>query len=203
MLILLPLNNRIEWRHAPVITLTLILVNAVIFYALQGNDNKIDEQASKYYFESGLAQYESEVYPKFLENQKENETLLSLQHSIRGLDPVLSAAYLQSYTDLDYAYQKAITNGRILNISDKLLQNTRKHRQQYQKILSKSTYRNYSLRPAQPTWVTFLTHMFLHADSAHLWGNMLFLFLVGFSVETILGGKIFFLMYLGNPPIIN
>lgn len=44
--------------------------------------------------------------------------------------------------------------------------------------------------------VTYLTSMFLHGSPMHLFGNMLFLFIVGFAVERALGSGQFLLSYL-------
>lgn len=43
---------------------------------------------------------------------------------------------------------------------------------------------------------TVITSMFMHADFDHLWGNMIFLFLVGIFIERRLGTAKFLLFYL-------
>src|SRR5256885_12649629 len=48
-----------------------------------------------------------------------------------------------------------------------------------------------SMRP-----VTWITAAFLHVDTSHLVGNMLFLFMFGFSVELMLGRGTYLLFYL-------
>ena len=54
----------------------------------------------------------------------------------------------------------------------------------------------YGLTPAYPTWVTRVSHMFLHGSVSHLLGNMIFLFIVGFVVERLLGSGRFLVCYL-------
>src|SRR5438128_2130775 len=43
------------------------------------------------------------------------------------------------------------------------------------------------LIPADSTWYTYLTSMFVHAGFFHLLGNMLYLFLFGCCVEDMIG----------------
>lgn len=54
----------------------------------------------------------------------------------------------------------------------------------------------YSLRPAQPITAFLLGHMLLHDNGMHLLGNMVFLLLIGFVVEAVLGSGPFLLLYL-------
>jgi membrane associated rhomboid family serine protease len=52
------------------------------------------------------------------------------------------------------------------------------------------------LIPADSTWHTFLTSMFVHSGFFHLLGNMLYLFLFGCCVEDIIGRWRFLALYL-------
>jgi len=53
----------------------------------------------------------------------------------------------------------------------------------------------YAFVPANPDAITLFTHMFLHADIFHLLGNMLFLWVFGKHVESVLGGRRFTILY--------
>ncbi|MDD5034764.1 MAG: rhomboid family intramembrane serine protease [Methylococcaceae bacterium] len=55
---------------------------------------------------------------------------------------------------------------------------------------------HYGFIPAEHRPITFLTHTFLHGSLGHLVGNMIFLFLMGFAVETTLGSGLYLLFYL-------
>ena len=58
------------------------------------------------------------------------------------------------------------------------------------------TYR-FGFRPAQFSWLTLFTSLFLHGSLLHLAGNMLFLFIFGDNVEYRLGRIPYLLTYLG------
>lgn len=55
---------------------------------------------------------------------------------------------------------------------------------------------NYGFIPAEHRPLGFLTHMFMHGGLGHLIGNMLFLFLIGFALETALGSLLYLAFYL-------
>ena len=53
-------------------------------------------------------------------------------------------------------------------------------------------------KPGAPEWMDLLYAMFLHANLAHLAGNMLFLWIFGDNVEHRLGRLTYFFAYLGT-----
>lgn len=55
---------------------------------------------------------------------------------------------------------------------------------------------NLGLVPANPTWFSWITSMFVHAGLFHLLGNMIYLFLFGACVEDLIGRGWFLLFYL-------
>ncbi len=56
----------------------------------------------------------------------------------------------------------------------------------------------FTLNPATPMLVQFVSYQFLHANWAHLLGNMLFLYVFGNSVEDRLGKVGYLAFYLGG-----
>ena len=50
--------------------------------------------------------------------------------------------------------------------------------------------------PAEPTWVSLFTSLFVHAGILHLLGNMLFFFVSGPFIEDVYGRPLFTLLYL-------
>jgi membrane associated rhomboid family serine protease len=57
---------------------------------------------------------------------------------------------------------------------------------------------HFGLIPAEKTWYTFITHMFVHAGFFHVLGNMVYLFLFGSCVEDTIGRWQYVLFYLAG-----
>lgn len=68
------------------------------------------------------------------------------------------------------------------------------HRQGVEAI--EAFYHQHGLVPAEITPASLASHQFLHGGPGHLLGNMLMLFLLGFTVEHALGGGRYLLSYL-------
>lgn len=198
MLMLLPLDKKVDWKNPPTVTLLLILINAIIFYAFQGNDESIEHEAARFYQKSGLAKMEAPVYQKYLDSQKESQKLESEPdyNFAEMANNNESLQVLRIYADRDYGYKLALEEKNIAGISASDLSQLQTKRKEYLTLLDDSTFRNYSLRPADTSIITLFSHMFLHADNGHLWGNMLFLFIVGYVVEAVLGRWLFLFAYL-------
>ena len=64
----LPLDRKPDWRHPPIMTLLLILVNLVCFFILQVNDEQYRHDALNYYLSSDLAEIELPAYRRYLED---------------------------------------------------------------------------------------------------------------------------------------
>ncbi len=62
---------------------------------------------------------------------------------------------------------------------------------------------NLGLIPAEKTWLTWFTSMFVHAGFFHCAGNMIYLFLFGACVEDLMGRAWFALFYLAGGLIAN
>jgi len=199
MLMLLPLDKKVDWKHPPVVTILLVIINAFIFYAFQSHDDAIEVEAAQFYWDSGLAKLEARVYPKYLEQQGNKQQLRHFEQALGAVDEsdsVYYSEYLRSFTDSDYGYKQALSQGKIAKVSDTDIARIQTKRELYLAKFDYSTFRNYSLRPAETNLITLFSHMFLHANNGHLWGNMLFLLLVGYVVEAVLGSWLFLLAYL-------
>jgi len=57
-------------------------------------------------------------------------------------------------------------------------------------------YRSFGYVPAEPTWYAPLTCLFIHAGFWHLVGNMLFLYLIGATIEDRYGRVAYAILYL-------
>jgi hypothetical protein len=61
-MLIIPLTKKISWRNPPIITISIILFNCLVFFLLQSGDTQKHFEASEYYFTSGLARIEVPRY---------------------------------------------------------------------------------------------------------------------------------------------
>lgn len=186
-MLLIPLTDKISWRNPPIITILLVLINCLVYFLFQFNDNEKYVEAEEYYFNSGLAEIEIAQYVKY-RNPSNND--LSIYHANGELDKDKA---LQQYQDMmkDYAYLEKLFNQEIISPQDHEFYQWRQLRDEYEDRRSHIVAFNYGFIPAKSKPVSFVTHMFLHGGIAHLLGNMIFLWLVGCMLE-MGGGKTFY-----------
>ncbi|MDH5650047.1 MAG: rhomboid family intramembrane serine protease, partial [Gammaproteobacteria bacterium] len=175
-------------------TLLLVIINCAVFWGPQRDDDAALNEAVAYYFESDLGAIEIPLYEQFLQDRK--PAYHSILHSDPELRPMIppAAILLEIYSHEDFITDlpDVLRN----SLDPPQLEIWWRHHDQVKKILSRVTWFNYGMRPAYTGPTEMLTHMFLHGGIGHLLGNMLFLMLVGYVVEMILGKTIYLFSYL-------
>lgn len=179
----IPLDRKPSWQNPPLLTLLLILLNVLVYYVFQFNDDNQERIAMDYYFSSNLPELEIPRYQKFLYNSS---------------SPLSDDNKLQFFWEMqtDGEYLKLLNNDQIIQPGETVYGDWKKQRQEFNELLNDIFSYRFSLKTSEPTVTTIFSHMFLHADTGHLVGNMLFLFLFGFVLEIILGRTMFISMYL-------
>ncbi len=178
-MLLIPLTDKISWRNPPIVTIFLILINCLVYFIFQFNDNQKYFEAEQYYFNSGLAEIEIKRYISY-RNPSNND--LSIYHPNGKLDEDNAS---RQYQDMmkDYAYLEKLVHEQIITPQDPEYLPWRQLRDEYEHRRSDIVALNYGFIPAKSKPVSFLTHMFLHGGLGHLLGNMIFLWLVGCMLE--------------------
>lgn len=187
---LIPFDRKPDWRHPPLATILLILANILIFLIFQSGDGRRMRDAVRYYFESGLARIELLRYSNELKGISQPPTTNS------AADPGSLSIGALFQMQRDKSYMERLRDGRIITPRDAQYAEWRPKRVEFDRLLNRVTSERLGLRPAQVDGPSLLAHMFLHGSMAHLVGNMLFLFAVGFMVEAMLGGWLFVASYL-------
>jgi membrane associated rhomboid family serine protease len=182
-MLIVPVENRPDWKNPPLATLLLILVNVLVFFVYQGRDAQKIEQSYRYYAESGLFEREHQPFLAFV---KQNET--AAPDDIHAL-AVQSAAQFQ-HAAYDPAFAHAVH--RALDGDAQW----RANRSQFDALVATISSQAYAFNAAETRPVTWITNMFLHGSVMHLVGNMVFLFLFGFALEIAVGRGMFLLLYL-------
>lgn len=191
-MLIIPVSRRPDWRHPPFVTLLLILLNCLIFFGLQGGDDKRTEKAYRYYADSTLADIELPRYVKHLQDsgQTSDATLASAALEKNRWPRVLME--MESNT----AFMKRLRNGAVVLPDEADYASWRRQRDEFDRLKHSSIVDRFGFKPAEPTLAGLIGHMFLHANFDHLLGNMAILFIVGYMVEEALGKRRYLAFYL-------
>ncbi|WP_426337813.1 rhomboid family intramembrane serine protease [Pseudoduganella sp. S-14] len=187
-MIIIPVENRPDWKNPPVATLLLILVNVLVFFVYQGKDPQRMEQSYRWYVESGLYEREKEPFRHYLSRTRPE------------LREDLDAAGGQATPQLrDAQFQHAAYDSQFSQALHQELDGDpewREDRSRFEQLVNSVSGKAYAFNAREARWDTWITSMFLHGDFGHLLGNMVFLFLFGFALEIAIGRGVFLLLYL-------
>ena len=190
-MIIIPFDKKLDWKNPPVITLALIVINVLIFLLFQLYDDEKIQQASHYFYRSGLAEIELPHFKQALLKQGDSEFVEQWQGSIKQKH---SPWFF--YMETNKAFMADLQNDQIIKPTDSLYLKWRSKRSQLNEMFTNIITWNYSLKAGQPRLITFFSHMFLHANISHLIGNMIFLLAVGFIVELSMSRSLYLFSYL-------
>lgn len=199
---IIPLEKAIDWKRPPLVTLLLILGCAAILFGVQNHENRKYAAQFDFYFASSLPHLELPRYATMLNDEEEDIDPESLQALLntdyRQLDE--SRQYflqgLLLHMQNNASFMARLHDGKIVTADNAEFGNWQVQRKRFDALTFQPVNKMYGFTPAEHKPLTFLTHMFLHGDTGHLIGNMLFLFLVGFTVEMALGSALYLLCYV-------
>ena len=191
-MLIIPLTEKISWRNPPIITLGIILLNCLIFFLFQGDDTEKHIKASEYYFTSGLAQIEVPRYIAYREGR-----LHKIDDSFVA-DSIAEDTLVQYYLEMqrDSLFLEKLSHDEIINPASLLYEDWKGLRIEYETQLSQIVSLSYGFRPAHKSVLTSFTYMFLHGSFGHLFGNMIFLWIVGCMLEMGLGRLTYVGLYI-------
>lgn len=200
MFFAIPLANKPTWQAPPWMTVLIILVNMLVYWGWQAPEEKRVQANAERYAKSGLAALEVPHYLRHLERQAERLPA-EKEHldMVRKLwDERLDEALYQDMW-MDPGFRRALLAQTVIPESDPQHAEWRRLRAQvtpfepqpFTTRWAQSFDRRFDERPE-----TLLTGTFLHGSTDHLLGNMVFLFLFGFTLEMALGPGLYLLLYL-------
>jgi membrane associated rhomboid family serine protease len=191
-MLVVPVSGKIGWRNPPVVTLALLVVNCLVFFLLQVNDDESRMAAEQFYLTSGLAAIE---VPRYIDYLKSTGKTADSPAESEGMDEQeLMAAHFEMEADFDFISR--LMDGQVILPQNPEYENWLALRRDYEEKRDKSVAFAYGLRPAYPRAATFFSYMFLHGGMGHLLGNMVFLWILGCMLEIGSGRLFFTVMYL-------
>ncbi len=195
-MLFIPLEKNIDWKRPPVITITLIIINVICYFGFQLNDDENFSDGMQYYFQSGLSDIELPYYSEYLENK--NNILLLFTTKKKEKKKLSRNEKYSLFSEMrnDGEFLIKLESDLIIKKADENYNKWKKLSEEFKRRINKATFYAYGLKGYKVTFGTLFSHMFLHANFEHLFWNMVFLFIFGFSVEMILGWKIYLPTYL-------
>lgn len=191
-MLIIPVSRRPDWRHPPLITLLLILLNCLIYFGLQSGDEKRAEKAWRYYASSTLPGSE---LPRYVEHLRQAGASGQADAAATALDKE-DWPQVWMAMEVDAAFMKRLRGGQIVRPDAVDYPRWREQRAEFDRLSRAGMVDRFGFRPAEPTLAGLLGHMFLHGGFDHLLGNMAILFIVGYLVEEALGKRRYLAFYL-------
>ena len=192
---LIPITGKTSRRNLPFITISLIVINVIIFFAFQINDNKYIMSAEKYYYESGLAKIELSFYLAYKKTGGKIPVDGRQYENLVEKMKINRRAQLREQMTKDSIFMDLLRANRIIQHDNPSFGQWMDLKMQYEQKLDRSLTFRFGLRPALAKAYTFFTYMFLHGSFGHLLGNMIFLWLVGCMLEMGCGRLYYVILY--------
>lgn len=197
-MLVIPVERQLDWRRPPWITLALIFLNILVFWGYQGRDADLLSEVRSEYLRSGLYDMESRAYVDYLDRQirLHGDPRRQLAKQSREALENQQSEWLASVILVDRGfYHELVENGHLYWPSQEHAQ-WQKTRPPLAEKISRISALQSGLIPAELSISDLVTYQFLHGDWLHLVGNMVFLLVLGVTVELALGGGRYLLAYV-------
>ncbi|HVG05960.1 MAG TPA: rhomboid family intramembrane serine protease [Burkholderiaceae bacterium] len=200
-MLLIPYQTRFTPKSLPLITLALIVVNAIVYFVLQSGDRQAYARAADYYFSSQLAQIELPRYATYLEKRNDRGALQVLRMIRSGARPEQSVRLVLALEN-DREFMRDLREGAVVPSTDPSYATWRDQRGRFDALIGRVFTERFALEPdaTGPAWgaLRLFTYQFLHGDAVHWLGNMIVLLLAGPFAEAALGRFRFLLAFIGS-----
>lgn len=190
-MLIVPLHKPLNLATFPRVTMLLVVINVLVFFGWQLGDDSKMEAALAGYQQSGLSDYEVPAYEKHLRFTAQSERLAELE----ALPEAQRADFVGMSTLSDVAFLAALEGGALFE-SDAQQAAWAPLRRQYQSSLDEVFTLRHILRSSEWSPWRMLSSAFLHGGAMHLFGNMVFLMILGLLLEGALGAGRFLGVYL-------
>lgn len=196
-MLIIPLEKSIDWHKPPVFTFLIIIINTVVLFFTQAQDDEILNNSLKYYLSSQLPIIELPLYLKtqpHIFKGLRDEQVVSMIENKEANEKMIVSIFVSM--ERNARFMKKLHNNEVINAQNKDYTLWKKSRTHFEDLRHSAPSYQYGFTPSKHEPITFITHQFLHSGYDHLIGNMIFLFLIGFTLETALGSLLYFACYL-------
>jgi membrane associated rhomboid family serine protease len=192
-MLIIPLHQRLSLARFPWVTALLILTNLIVYFGIQSRDHSAFERAAEHYQRSELLSLEWPRLMQHLEGQGRSALVPQLQR-LPIPEQALAAVQLQAF-DASFSDELRL-NPPTPERDEERYRRWTHDRAQLDALLDDAVTPQHSLQYHQPTVARLFSSMFVHGDAGHLFGNMVFLALLGLMTELALGPWLFLSVYL-------
>lgn len=194
-MIIVPTEKRLDWRTTPVVLIGILLINILVFVFYQSGDEQKMTRAVSALQSSGYIKHEWPIFEQYLEADEQREEELDWLRRAHDYQQTYSLAQVML---MDRGYYDHLQQAARQTFDERLYAEWRHKRPEIQALFDSVSSFRYGLKATDVSFVTLISHQFLHGDLSHLLGNMIFLLLCGFAVEAALGHLRFLLFYLAG-----
>ncbi len=191
-MLIIPADRGIDWRRAPVGTLAIVLLCALIYFSWQWGDDHRMLEAGRYYQQQKLLELEYPIYISYLTQNKRKELAAKMEALWAAGDKQGVIFYLLA----DHGFTQDLEQTDRDFWGGDVYGHWREARSQLNGMLGKVSSYHLGLIPAEHRPITFISYQFMHADSFHLIGNLVVLAVAAVGVEAAIGTFNFLLCYL-------
>ncbi|MDR2240209.1 MAG: rhomboid family intramembrane serine protease [Zoogloeaceae bacterium] len=202
MFLAIPLANKPSWHMPPWMTALLIVINCVVYFGWQVPEESAVERASVTYAKTPLPAIELPAFAQHLKARADlSEKEQDRQQAEMAGEMLQRKAYRMLYQFMrsDDGFYTRLLAGQIIKPDHPDYAVWQKARADFnpREPARFTAHWAQSFEPDAPFRpVTWLTATFLHVGIEHLLGNMVFLFLFGFTLEMALGPWRYLVCYL-------
>lgn len=198
-MILLPVP---EYRDIKKFHVSLILCCFLMIFHVLVEENKYVQEKKD--FSEGQTKAYFNIQTKLYERH------LSQLHNLKNKDQRLIASVLKTKEEPDQKYYSSLVRGSILDPTFNPLSISKEGLDQieYADWLEVYSYMNTNLKVStayllgvnqdEYGWDRWVSYLFVHVGTYHLMSNVLFLFLFGALIETLCGGLVVLIIFLGS-----
>lgn len=198
-MLIVPLRSEGARKTIPWMVILLIVINALVF-SLQQGDSQKEHAAQEYYQQSVLYRVEPEAYHRWL--QTHEAAARPFRDELRQLaaQPLSdeNRAKLAGALQYDGLFLNELDAGRLFPPEAEARQPWQEARARYVAMQRRGLTGSGAFVPREHRAHTWLTSMFLHADPMHLIGNLVFLWLAGALLESLIGFGRFGAVYVAT-----
>lgn len=206
MFLVIPVENTPSWKSPPWVTILLIVCNILIFFGWQQGEDRAVYEAAAHYEETELPAIELPAFVAHLEARaKAKGDAQSKEIAETAQETLDEEDYKSLYVFMwqEHEFRRKLLAGEIIQPDAEQYaqwQSARRAFNAYEpEAFTTKWSQDYSLESFSDIFqnpITLLTSIFLHGGFGHLLGNMVFLFIFGFTLEKALKPTMYLLLYL-------